>query len=686
MSVSAMKKLTVLASSKDADAIVRKLMNLKCVDIRSTKAGEGLVPFDTLECDSQKSEAEKRLSDIRRALPTLCRYTQRRAGLGRIVHRVDRDAFCRDSRDVLAWKTVCDTLAITEDVEEWNEELTRSQALLVALGPWLSYDAPLNASESAKTRLCLGSYPAGTSALDVREELAEKNAYLEEISEDESGLYVAVTMLKEDAEAVEKCLVERGFLKATALSEIEKTARAASEAAEQRIEEIGLQLLRAEEQLREAAENLADVEILADIEETTVRVCQQKRKLAATKNCAVLQGWIPEKAEERVARALSEFFCACEVEEPEEGEEPPVLLKNNGFASNFEWVIGMYSYPKYGTYDPTLVMSIFYFIIFGMMFADVGYGLLLVLGCFGGIKLLNPREGLRRSMTMFGYCGISCMIMGVLFGGWFGNLPTAIMNSFIYHADGVAETTAIGKFFYNGLIFNPIDSSIGFLLVSLGMGEIHLIAGMAINMIETCKKGRVLEGICSTVPYWVLFAGIDLMVPSLYVNMFMTDPSAVSAATADTFALLSTIGSYLMFAGFGLIFLLKGVGNRGFVGWLVGGLGGLYSLISYASDLLSYSRILALGLVAGVIAQVINMLTALGSGGVVGFILMLVIMILGHVLNLAINLLGTFVHAARLQYIEFFGKFYEDGGEPFAPALPAEEFSEDTGRMTNEIQ
>ena len=131
-----------------------------------------------------------------------------------------------------------------------------------------------------------------------------------------------------------------------------------------------------------------------------------------------------------------------------------------------------------------------------------------------------------------------------------------------------------------------------------------------------------------------------------------------------------------MFAGFALIFLLKGVGRRGFFGWLVGGLGGLYSLISYASDLLSYSRILALGLVAGVIAQVINLLTGLGAGGPLGFVFMIVVMVVGHALNLAINLLGTFVHAARLQYIEFFGKFYEDGGEPFDPALPTEEFSE----------
>lgn len=680
-----MKKLTVLSYAKDADAIVRKLMSLKCVEIRTLPSAEGLTAVSTLDVETQKSAAERRLSDIRTAIPILARYTTRRGGFGRIVHRVDLAKFCKDGRDARAWEAVCNTLEATSKIEALTAERTQTEALRASLWPWMGYDGVLDVDGSVRTKILLGAYPPGSQYPEARRQAEELGAYFEEISDDENGIYVALTVMRDDADELERLLATCGFSK-IAFPGIAMTARAAFEAAETRLSEIEVERFGAEERLRELAETLDDVEILADLEETTVNVCIQKRKLAATKNCTVLSGWVPSVMEERVAKALSAFECACETADPEEGEEPPVLLKNNGFAANFEWVIGMYSYPKYGTFDPTFIMSIFYFIIFGMMFADVGYGLLLVLGCFGGIKLLNPREGLRRSMTMFGYCGISCMIMGVLFGGWFGNLPTAIMNSFIYHADGVAETTAIGKFFYNGLIFNPIDSSIGFLLVSLGMGEIHLIAGMAINMIETCKKGKVIEGICSTVPYWVLFLGIDLMVPALYVDMFMVDPTAVAAATRESFALLSQIGKYLMFAGFGLIFLLKGVGNKGFTGWLVGGLGGLYSLISFASDLLSYSRILALGLVAGVIAQVINMLTGLGAGGPIGFLFMLIVMIVGHGLNLAINLLGTFVHAARLQYIEFFGKFYEDGGEPFTPALPAENFSEDVEEPINEIQ
>jgi len=680
MSVSTMKKLTVLSYAKDADAIVRKLMSLKCVEIRSLPSGEGLVPISTLDVDAQKSAAERRLSDVRAAIPILARYTTRRGGLGRIVHRVNLAKFCRDGRDARAWESVCDTLATLERINALTAERTQNEALMASLEPWMGYDATLNVEGSRRTKLLLGAYPTEINLLEARREAAEAGAYLEEVSADENGIYVALTVMRDDADGLERLLAAKGFSKIS-FPGIATTARAAYDAAETRLGEIALESLAAEEHLRELAESLDEIEILADLEETTVNACIQKRKLAATKNCTVLAGWIPAATEERVAKALEGFECACEVAEPEEGEEPPVLLKNNGFAANFEWVIGMYSYPKYGTFDPTFIMSIFYFIIFGMMFADVGYGLLLVLGCFGGIKLLNPKPGMRRMMTMFGYCGISCMLMGVLFGGWFGDLPTAIMNSFFPVFEGKAEETAIGSFFYYGLILNPVENSTSFLVISLAMGEIHLIAGMVINMIETWKRGKPLEAICTSVPFWILFVGLDMLVPSAVSGMLF--PEGVSEEMASLFAQLSSIGGYVTIAGFASILLLNGVGQKSFFGWLVKGLGGLYSLISLASDLLSYSRILALGLVASVIAQVINMLTGLGSTGPIGFVFMLIVMIAGHVLNLAINLLGTFVHAARLQYIEFFGKFYEDGGELFSPALPAENYSEDCKDVPN---
>ncbi len=680
MSVSSMKKLTVLAYSTDADAILRRLMQLRCVDIRTVETVDG-VKTERLDCDVQRVQAEQRLTQIRAAIPLLAKYSTRKKKLGRSLHRVDRAAFEADGRADAAWQTVEDALRFKQTAEALTAEQTRNRALANSLQPWLEYDAPLNAVGSAHTQILLASGPSKMLGLEAQEALSAAGAYVEPVWEDEGGTYLALTCCAEDTDAVQKALTERGGLRIS-FPEVSEPANQALERVQARLGEIDLELLKIEEQIRECAEQLDAIEILYDVEATKVALCQQKKKMAKTRRCAILQGWVPEARQDAVTEALSKFECACELAVPDEDDEVPVQLRNGRFSSTFEWVIGMYSYPKYGTFDPTFIMSIFYFLIFGMMFADVGYGLLLTLGCFLGVKILNPKPGMRQMMIMFGYCGISCMLMGVLFGGWFGNLPTALMNSFIPEMNGVAETTPLGSFFYNGLLFNPIDSSTAFLVLSLAVGEIHLIVGMAINMIQTCKKQSVLEGICSTVPYWILFAGLDLLVPGAVVDMVVSDPASVSESTRALFAQMGSIGGYVALVGFVSILLFKGVGQKSFTGWLVKGLGGLYALISFASDLLSYSRILALGLVAGVIAQVVNMMTGLGATGPVGFVFMLIVMILGHVLNLAINLLGTFVHAARLQYIEFFGKFYEDGGDPFTPALPTEEYSEDLSSLS----
>ena len=677
MSISTMKKLTVLAHTSDADAIVRRMLHLKCVEIQRAIPEAGELAIERIESDGKQNEIKERMSRIEAAMPRLAKYSTRRGGIGRRVQRLDRAAFVADGRAERAWQAVERTLEVKARMDEITAEQTRNDGILRSLVPWLNYDASLNEEGSVHTAVQLGSCSVKLWNLET---LEAAGAYVEDVSDDGKTQYFAITYHREDEETVTRALDACDFLKAN-FSDISTTAQAAYDSLEQRGATLSAEQTRLVETLVDLAELLDDIEVLYDVEGTNLNICLQKQKLYCTQNCIVLAGWLPAAAEQRVLEGLSAFECACEISEPEEGDVVPVLLHNNPFSSTFEWVIEMYSYPKYGAFDPTLIMSIFYFLIFGLMFADVGYGLLLVLACFGGAKLLNPKEGLKRMMLMFGYCGISCMIMGVLFGGWFGDLPVAVMNNFFPQFGGQAQNTPVGHFFNNGVFFNPVSSSIPFLFVALGMGEVHLVAGMAVNMVLTWKSGKRIQALCENIPYWVMFAGVDMMAPLAAAGMISSDP--LPAETQALLESLSGIGMYVMFAGIAMILFLKGVGEKTVFAWLIKGLGGLYSLISFASDLLSYSRILALGLVASVIAQVINMLTSLGSSGPIGFIFMIIVMILGHGLNLAINLLGTFVHAARLQYIEFFGKFYEDGGESFKPALPAEEYSEDTSFVPN---
>ena len=661
MPISTMKKLTVLAFADDADAIVRKLMHLRCVEIRSTEIGDGALLSSHFDTDGKRMQAEGRLKRIREAIPILNRYTMRKKRLGRSLHRVKSEAFLSDGRAEEAWNTVERALSIRDRMEELDSEIARLRAKSESLQSWLEYDVPLTTNGTESTSVILGSYTGSAQKPQFLSDLEAIGAHAEIVNEESRGMYSSLYYLsiichRANEEEVNRLLATNGFLKLS-FDDVDTVASIALDRTDAQIARLETELEQQEEWLRVLADGLDEVEILCDLEETNVYAARHLHKLAKTQKCAVLEGWIPEFTRDAVTKILDRFECAYELREPAEEEEPPVLLRNNRFAMNFEWVIGMYAYPKYGAFDPTFIMSIFYFILFGLMFADVGYGLLLVLGSFGAIKLLKPRAGMVRMLSMFGYCGLGCIAMGVIFGGWFGDLPTAIMTNIL----GLPVDTGVGHFFGSGLWFNPLDDPMTFLILSLGVGAIHLITGMVIRFVILCREGRPAEAICTILPYWVLFAGLIMMALGLL---------------GETFVMASRIGQYTAIAGAVLILLLNGYGRKNIFSRIIGGFGGLYGLINYASDLLSYSRILALGLVAGVIAKVINLITMLGATGVVGFVVMVVILLIGHALNLAINVLGTFVHTSRLQYIEFFGKFYEDGGKPFEPAVAADRYTE----------
>lgn len=656
MSISTMKRLTVLAPKGDADTLIRRLMKLKCVEIRTTPLDDEGVLYRH-DCDAACAEAEKRVNNVSEAIPILDKYTVEKSAWRDKPINTSTGLFRKTGSYHAAWAVVDEVLELRDAMTECYYEDNRQTARIAMLGPWQAYDMPLEVDATDTTCLWLGAFPAAVSTSAVEEALAELHAGVEEVYRDKAGFYAAVVFHREDEEAVNRALTALGFLRSN-FKDVEGTAKQAIRKAERMLDEIDNRIQGCIDRLCVLSLLLEDLQVLYDVEMTTLTAARQKQKLAATESCVLMEGWIPAERSDKVKQALRHMYCAYDIAEPEEGEEPPVLLKNNGYASNFEWVVGMYSYPKYGSYDPTFIMSIYYFLIFGLMFADVGYGLLLTLGGFLAPKLLKVSPGMKRMLTMFGYCGIACTILGAVFGGWFGDLPYAIMTTYMGYES--AEAAQAAAPFFNGvtltlngepLSLNPLVNPIPFLIISLTMGLIHIVGGMAVKFYLLCREGKIFSAIFDIGSYWILFGGIGL----LFVD--------------------STVGLAVTIMGVLMIVLTQGRAKKNIFAKFIFGLKGLYDLISYASDLLSYSRILALGLAAGVMAQVFNLLATLGGPTVPGFIMMIVIMLVGHGLNMAINLLGAFVHACRLQYLEFFSKFYEDGGTPFEPALPSEKYS-----------
>ncbi|MBE6633614.1 MAG: hypothetical protein E7620_04630 [Ruminococcaceae bacterium] len=616
-------------------------MSLRCVEVRESDRSGELLAVRRADADTEIAACTAKLNLLGEALPLMREY----GSLGKGVREYEPKSFEREKQRERAYAAAQRTLELKELLNAEERKCSELRARELSLLPWLDCDLPLGDLETKTTRTRLGTIPKGVAFSDLQAAVEEIEGCAEAVWQNKGISYVAVTVFLDREREWNALAAELGFLEVV-LPVSDGTAVQARERLEQEIRISYDRMSSLIEELQNVSEQLGAAEILHDLISTDRSVAELRRKLAQTECCSVLEGWVPEHRLAAVESLLSKFECAYEARDPLEDEDPPILLRNNKFVRNFEWVVGMYSYPKYGRFDPTAIMSVFYFLIFGLIFADVGYGFLLTVGGFAGSRLMKRKPSMQKMLLMFGYCGISAMLAGVLFGGWLGDLPTAIMQNVLH----IPTDTPVGRFFSSGLLFSPLDNPLGFMAVSLIAGGIHLLAGMGVNFYILCRDGKVKEALSTVATLWVLFAGLLL----LLVN--------------------TTLGLIVAGVGALLVIAFMGYGIRNPFKRIVKGLGGIYGLINYVSDLLSYSRILALGLVAAVVAKVVNMITMMSGGW--GTVVVILVMILGHGINLVLNVLGAFVHTSRLQYMEFFGKFYEDGGKPFEPAAPTEQYSE----------
>jgi V/A-type H+-transporting ATPase subunit I len=279
-----------------------------------------------------------------------------------------------------------------------------------------------------------------------------------------------------------------------------------------------------------------------------------------------------------------------------------------------------------------------------MMLSDAGYGVLMTIGSWFILKKTGVEGSMRKTMKMFFYCGISTTIWGALFGSWFGDIVQVICTNFL----GYEKAPSLA------LWFEPINDPIKLLLFSFIIGICHLFLGLIVFAVMQWKQGNKISAIFDTVPIMMTVLGAA--------------PLAGSILAPGIPAVVMNIAKYLAIAGVVLIVLTNSRSSKNIVARLGGGLYGLYNIASgYLSDILSYSRLLALGLATGSIASVVNMMGAMVQNPVAKAIMLAVVFVVGHALNMAINVLGAYVHTNRLQFVELFSKFYEGGGRAFEP-------------------
>ncbi|HHW30841.1 MAG TPA: V-type ATP synthase subunit I [Clostridiaceae bacterium] len=637
MAIVKMNKLSLVGLDSQKEHIIEDLMNIGVVEVRCIEAPEEtetwkeLVTYDGDE--DEVARLEEQMTRIKWAIDYLSPYNQEKKGLFQPKRTVDKNSLNNIIKNQQDLWHVIEEIEATDDVISYlkNEE-NRQETLIASLQPWRELDVPVDSEATKHTGILLGTTPAVSVISDLQNELKEAYpaSYLKLISSDKDQNYLMVLYHISGEEEVLSVLKKYGFSKAT-FRDITGTAEENINKARKNIEKINKQREEEVSKIAALASRKNELEVLYDY----FTVLRDKKKvlenIVKTNMTFMLEGWFPEAEKNRLIEILQKWDCVINIREPEKGEEHPILLKNNSFVQPFELITELYSLPSTKDVDPNFLMSPFFFVFFGMMVSDAGYGLVIAL-LTGLILWKFKPQGMAYKLIKLGFFGgISTLIWGALFGGWFSDIISIVTG---------------GRFVIKPLWFNPLDDPMRLLVWSFIFGGLHILVGLGIKGYMMIRDGLIKDAIFDIGFWYIFLIGIGLLFAG---------------------GTIATVGKYMAIVGAILLVLTQGRSKKGIISKFFAGVLSLYNSVGYMSDVLSYSRLLALGLATGVVGSVINAMGTLLGFNIFGILMLIIVFTVGHLFNIAINALGAYVHASRLQYVEFFGKFYEGGGKPYDP-------------------
>lgn len=386
-----------------------------------------------------------------------------------------------------------------------------------------------------------------------------------------------------------------------------------------------------------------------------------------------IKGWVNPLHTDEVKKEM-EALPQTRVAVSKPQGEAKIVLQNNGFFKNFEVVTKMMGLPTGKSVDPTPFLAVFFVLMFGLALSEAGYALVILLATGAILMKKNIKQNVRSLLSVIFYCAISTVIIGALFGSWFGvtpedivvtNLANALPHTHFFANIGLIEL--LQKF----QLINPLKQVVT-LMVAMGvLGLIHLSFGLILNFIQHAKRGETLEGVFVSLS-WLGF--LLLSIVTVMASMGILGETLQANVSMITYVLLA----YIV-----VMVFIVGREAKSIIGKFVKGLFDIFfGIVGYISDTLSYTRLVALGLATGIIASVVNTLAKLAGGGltmqgggkmILGYFIIIAIYLLGHTFNLALNVLGSYITCARLNFVEFFGKFFESGGDELSPFKRSEE-------------
>ena len=642
-----MKRIEIIALLTDGKSVVERLQRRGAVDLlQYEETGDGK-KAERISTGQSVQIFEKNAALVKQALAVLEEYAPQKKPL--LSSFEPRTAISTEQFEAMASKAEASIIKsneltkLAQKISENKAGLKSNRQYAELLESWRALEVPMRFTGTAQTAAFIGTLPGAWDRETLLEQLkTEPGAPLPAEAQIvysysvQSGIFVLCH--KEYEEECSRALRKLGFSLPSNM-----TAKPPAEV----IAEYGREADRLEREIESLTVEIMALSSLRQqlnftLDYLSMRIDKYRalENLALTRSTMIMIGYIPEDKAESLAAELEEkYTISVSVKEPSEEEEPPVAFKNVMPAAALEDITESYSIPSKSDVDPNAVMAVFYYALFGLMLSDAGYGLLLALACGLILKFKKPEGNIMRNMQKFMLCGLSTVFWGALFGSWFG--------SFVLTVNLFGHNIRLSP-----LWFDPVARPMDLLVFSLIIGFIQVVVGLGVKFYTLWRSGKKLDAIFDVGFWWVVFAGILCIIAS-----------SLLPATLP----LKNIGIVIALAGTAGLLLTQGRDAESIFGKIMGGFGGLYGITGYFSDVLSYCRLMALGLVTGIIGTVVNTIGGIGGKGIFGTVLFVLVFIFGHSVNLGINALGAYVHCNRLQYVEFFNKFYEGGGRLFTP-------------------
>lgn len=528
-----------------------------------------------------------------------------------------------------------------EEIERNSTEISFLEQEKIELEPYLNFDFYLNNTTTKFTDCFIGICPRRFNERILKEMLGEE-AYFEIVHASKSQTVLFIIVLKNKHKTVNEILAKMKFSVSKFNAEGCFTAQQHFNSCSSKIEQLKHRNSNLKTKLEKYCNSLTDFELLFDYFKLKLEQNDKLSYLSATKNVFVLEGYLNPKFKmefERLAKKFNLYYNYGNANVDEQGL--PVDFANGNFVAPVESVTRTYSMPSKFDLDPNPTMAFFYYLFFGMMFSDAGYGLIMTAFCSVFAFFKKVSRATKQSFRMFFWCGVSTIFWGTMFGSFFGNFIDTASKLFL----GM-------NFSFSPVFIDALNEPMKLLEVSLFLGLIQLLIGVFMGFISMLKFKNFKEAFCVKLNWVLILLGSSLLLFSLFFFKIKT---------------LEISGKVFVLIGALMVVLLSGYSKKGFLNKLLSGVLNLYGSVSYVGDVLSYCRLMALAIATGVVANVVNLLSTMMCVNVFGFLAFVVVFVFGHSMNFGINMLGAYVHTVRLQYVEFFSKFYEGGGRLFLP-------------------